>query len=460
MDRRRFMKVSSAAGLSLFTPVNRHAIASEDLAPFDGPYWITINLAGAWDSTLFCDPKGDVTDETGNGVVNQCYTQEDIVTHTYNGQSVRLAPGIRQNGSGDSYYHYQANGAGEPIHIIDHLSERGLTLINGIDAGLTNHRFGEQMAMSGSTQVDFPTLAALVAYQRLVDRPDRNGPMPLLSFGGYDGSGDLLPVTRLNKLEVLRQITRPDVFGNGAAEIPMHRASTQNLIDEAVAHRQVRLNNGVRLPTRRRAMSQLFIARSKEQHVGEILREFNFADFESLSDLRKQSYVALRAFKSGLSVSANLFLDGWDTHNNNDLGQTNKMWVLFRALAYIKDAAESLGIADRLNIIVGSDFGRTTHYSSVGNPNSGKDHHPVTSWMTMLWDQGRDSGLRVIGETDHRVLARPLNAALEPTEDSDGTMLTPALIHNELRRIAFEGTSGPVISDAYPLEAPELSLWS
>ena len=87
-DRRRFMKISSAAGLSLFTPINRHAIASEDLAPFDGPYWMTINLAGAWDSTLFCDPKGDVTDETGNGVVNQCYTQEDIVTRVYQGQTV------------------------------------------------------------------------------------------------------------------------------------------------------------------------------------------------------------------------------------------------------------------------------------------------------------------------------------------------------------------------------------
>ena len=460
MDRRGFIKLSAAAGLSVFTPVNRHAIASEELVSFDGPYWMTINLAGAWDSTLFCDPKGDVTDETGNGVVNQCYTQEEIVTHAFNGQTIRLAPGIRQNGSNESYYHFQSNGASEPVHVVDHLSSRGLTVINGIDAGLTNHRFGEQMAMSGSTQADFPTLAALVAYQRLVDRPDRNGPMPLLSFGGYDGSGDLLPVTRLSKLEVLRQITQPDVFGSGANEIHMHRPATQRLIDDAVGARQLRLDSSVRLPSRRRSMSQLFVARRTEQHVGEILREFDFADFESLTDLRKQAYVALRAFKSGLSVSANLFLDGWDTHNRNDLGQTNRMWVLFRALTYIKDAAESLGIADRLNIVVGSDFGRTTHYSSVGNPESGKDHHPVTSWMTMLWHQNRDSGLRVIGETDHRVLAKPLNSVLEPVEGSNGTMLTPALIHNELRRIAFSQSAGSLITDAYPLESESLSLWS
>ena len=59
-------------------------------------------------------------------------------------------------------------------------------------------------------------------------------------------------------------------------------------------------------------MSQLFVARRTEQHVGEILREFDFADFESLTDLRKQA-MSRWAFKSGLSVSANLFLDSWDT---------------------------------------------------------------------------------------------------------------------------------------------------
>ena len=80
--------------------------------------------------------------------------------------------------------------------------------------------------------------------------------------------------------------------------------------------------------------------------------------------------------------------------------------------------------------------------------------------MTMLWDQSRDSGLRVIGETDNKVLAKGLNASLEPTDDPGATIVTPALIHNDLRRIAFEESSGPVISDAYPLAAPNLSLWS
>ena len=211
------------------------------------------------------------------------------------------------------------------------------------------------------------------------------------------------------------------------------------------------------------------MARAKEHHVGRLIQDFNFQDFENLGDLRKQAYVALRAFQQGLSVSANLLLNGWDTHAKNDLYQTNKMNVLFRALTYIKDAAETLiirdengaevgTVADRLNIVVGSDFGRTTHYSSVGNVDSGKDHHPVTSWMTMLWHQNRDSGLRVIGETTDAVLGKPLNAQLQPSADGTGVVMTPALIHNELRRLGGLGQGS--VADLYPLQSESLTLWS
>ena len=70
MHRRNFIKVSAAAGLSVLAPWSRHALAAEELIGFGGPFWITINLAGAWDSTLFCDPKGDLTDGSGNGPIN------------------------------------------------------------------------------------------------------------------------------------------------------------------------------------------------------------------------------------------------------------------------------------------------------------------------------------------------------------------------------------------------------
>ena len=221
-----------------------------------------------------------------------------------------------------------------------------------------------------------------------VARPKRTN--ATLSFGGYDGSGDLLPVTRLNKAGgASTNYSGSDAFLRWCGlEIHMHRPSTQRLIDEAVAARQMRLENGVRLPSRRRAMSQSLV-RSKEQHVGEILREFNFADFESLSDLRKQAYVALRAL-SGLSVSANLFLDGWDTHSKNDLGQTNKMWVLYASPTSKMPQRPRRSFKYRR----GFDFGRTTHYSTrtILNP-----QRPSSSYVVDDHAMGPESRYRSTG---------------------------------------------------------------
>ena len=167
--------------------------------------------------------------------------------------------------------------------------------------------------------------------------------------------------------------------------------------------------------------------------------------------------MALKSFKAGLSVSGNLILTGWDTHSRNDLYQTNRFYTLFSALVYIKDLAEELGIADSLNIVVGSDFGRTPHYSAVGNPDSGKDHHSVTSWMTMLWHQNRDQGLRVIGQTNDAVVASPLDQQLNPS--AQGTVLTPAMIHHELRLAA--GLRAGSIADQFPLDYTQtLPIWS
>ena len=120
-------------------------------------------------------------------------------------------------------------------------------------------------------------------------------------------------------------------------------------------------------------------------------------------------------------------------------------------------SAEQLGIADQLNIVVGSDFGRTPHYSAVGNPESGKDHHPVTSWMSMLWNESRDAGLRVVGETNDGVLAKPLNDELMPVE-SGGTMVTPALLHKNLRRLA--GIEGTMLDTRFALSGSDLSVWT
>ena len=459
MKRRNFVKWSAAAGLSLLTPLHRRALASEELRAFQGPFWMTINLRGAWDSTLFCDPKGEVTDGSGRGPVNQ-YTRDDIIEHQLGSGTIRLAPG--------AFYHHPTRG-GRVVHVLDHLESRGLTILNGVDAGLTSHPSGEQLAMTGSSAASFPTLAALVAYHNLVDRPEApNGPMPLLSFGGYDGTANLLPATRLSNLSALTQITLPDHIGPASEGKRIHGDRVNAAINAALQARQTQREAQVRLPDRVAAMSQLYVARAKEEHVGRLLAPGGFdpTTFEGLpsAGLERQAYVALKTFEAGLGVSANLIIDGWDSHSNNDGRQRELLGLLFRGLMYIKDLAEVLGLADRLNIMVGSDFGRTTFYKSreadqTPRANSGKDHHSVTSAMTMLWGSGLERGIRVVGETNDAVIARGLNDDLSTAPEGQGTVMTPAIIHQELRRVA--GLDQSLLAARFPLnlEAGQLTLW-
>ena len=97
-------------------------------------------------------------------------------------------------------------------------------------------------------------------------------------------------------------------------------------------------------------------------------------------------------------------------------------------MAYVMDEAERQGIADKVIVLVGSEFGRTPYY----NEDLGKDHWPITSMMLM--GPGITGG-RVIGGTDDEFLARtvdPVTLALDPS----GVHITPAHINAALRELA------------------------
>ena len=64
------------------------------------------------------------------------------------------------------------------------------------------------------------------------------------------------------------------------------------------------------------------------------------------------------------------------------------------ALDYLWTYAEQLGIADRLLVVVSSDFSRTPYYNS-GN---GKDHWNIGSYVIM--EKNRSFTNRAVGETD------------------------------------------------------------
>ena len=114
---------------------------------------------------------------------------------------------------------------------------------------------------------------------------------------------------------------------------------------------------------------------------------------------------------------------------------------------YLWDYAEIHGLADRLVVVMGSDFGRTNKY----NANGGKDHWPIGSFVVMEKNQRWTN--RVIGETDELHFARKINPVSLRRDDASGTLIHPRHIHQALRRyLGIENSEGSLL---YPFRETE-----
>ena len=148
------------------------------------------------------------------------------------------------------------------------------------------------------------------------------------------------------------------------------------------------------------------------------------------STLLRQVQVALLAFQSGVSMAADLFVSGFDTHANHDAEHEPALQHLTEAIDYLWTYAEQLGVADRITLFVGSDFGRTPRYNS-GN---GKDHWPVGSALFM--QKGAPWGNRVVGTTDEFHFARALNPDTLEVDEDNGRPIYPGDVQRAMRVLA------------------------
>ena len=143
------------------------------------------------------------------------------------------------------------------------------------------------------------------------------------------------------------------------------------------------------------------------------------------------------AFKTGVAVSADLWLGGFDTHDTHDADQGALMANLTDSVDYLWDYAEVHGVADRLVVVMGSDFGRTNLYNSQ----DGKDHWPIGSYLVMEKNQPWTN--RVVGKTDDLHFAHRINPTTLERDDANGTIIYPKHVHKALRRyLGIENSAG------------------
>jgi hypothetical protein len=404
MNRRTFLGWAGAAGVLATLPLARRASAE----PFAGPFLLTFHASGGWDPTLLCDPKGRENEEEADPV-NNYFTDEIEEIGPF-----KVAP---VDGHAAFFERFRDR----------------LLVINGVDTQTNSHEVGERYTWSGRMDPDSPALTAMFAGTSPV-RPS----LGFLSNGGYDITGGLVAPTRLGDTRTILELAYPDRLDENSATSLMLPEATLQRIAEARASRLDRLISGATLPRVQRAWTLLREARLGDSELATLAQVLP-TTLDGGSDLRRQAQVAMACFAAGVTVSANLTIGGYDTHGNHDTSHTAAMRSLIDGVTFAMNEAERLGIADKVIVVIGSDFGRTPWY----NDGMGKDHWSITSMMLM--GPGIRGG-RVVGGTTH--YQEPLLIDPSTSELSDaGVRITPADVHADLRRLLG-------IADA-----PEISRW-
>lgn len=403
MDRRNFIKAIGAGSLFATMPASFRLYGAP--AEFNGKLVITVQAEGGWDVTSFCDPKTNVP---GEWEINHWAREAEP------GQAgnISYAPFAQNEAFFQKYYN-------------------DMLVINGIDAQTNSHTAGVTHNWSGRISEGFPSLTALYAS---VLAPDL--PISYVNNGGFNATGNLIRYTRLDDTWQLLNVIYPNrPAGGGPEERWLNEADWQRVaqVREAELTALNAAENISSKQARNRANYQSALNNAASlkdfatvlRNAGDIQEPVESGNF--WSSFRRQAQLALLAMSAGVTASADLIHWGFDTHQNHDADHTWLLGELTGGLDYLWTYAEELGLADRLVVIVASDFSRTPHY----NDDNGKDHWPIGSMVVM--ERGVNWGNRMVGVTDEGHNAIPLNPSTLAEDSSNGTIIYPKHVMQSLR---------------------------
>ena len=406
MKRRAMLKTLVAAGVA----ASGFRLPLVHAADYRGKLFVFVQADGAWDPTSFCDPKANTP---GEPVINH-WAERDEVRQAGN---IPYAPFARNAAFFEKYH-------------------RRMLVINGVDAQTNSHTVGIVHNWSGRNSEGYPTTTALLAARYAPELP-----VPYLSFGGYSVTGGLTRFTRIDDANLLRDIANPAtrMFSDADwADLESFRDTKAARLEAAPGllpgdvhhrgfYRSAFATEGLKAYAD--AIPPEDQLEQNQEHVGE--------DRIFRSTLRRQAQLTVLAFKTGVAVAADLWLGGFDTHSYHDPDHEWLMGNLTDSVDYLWEYAEEHGVADRMVVVMGSDFGRTNFYNSA----EGKDHWPIGSFIVMEKNQPWTG--RAVGETDGLHFAYRMNPRTLRRDDTNGTIIYPKHVHKALRRyLGVENTPG------------------
>lgn len=387
-------------------------------ADYLGKLFVFVQAGGGWDPTSFCDPKANTPGEP-------------VINHWAERDEIRQAGNI-------AYARFAKNEAFFEKHY------RDMLVINGVDAQTNFHTVGIVHNWSGRNSEGCPTTTALLAAHYGNDLT-----VPYLSFGGFSTTAGVTRFTRIDHPRLLRNIASPGATSWSPEQRYLGEYDLADLELYRGESSRLRADDRTLLPMEARNLSYYASAFANAEglkaYASAIASEEGLeqpVEYQSYrgtyrSELRRQAQLAVLAFKTGVAVSADLWLNDFDTHAQHDPDQEWLLGNLAESVDYLWTYAEQHGVADRMVVVMGSDFGRTNFY----NADDGKDHWPIGSFVIMEKNQPWTN--RAVGETDDLHFAYRINPTTLRRDDSDGTIIYPKHIHKALRRyFGIENTAG------------------
>ena len=415
MKRRHFVRNVALAGAAVGTgfrvPLARGASGSDKLV-------VVVQADGGWDPTSFCDPK---TNQPG----------EPAITHW----SDMAEPGTAGN---LTYAPFADNQA-----FYDKYYDRML-VINGVDAQTNSHTTGIVHNWSGRAAEGFPSVTSLISAHCGPDLA-----MSYLSFGGFSRTEGVARFTRVPDPNVIINVAEPNLNpDNGRPDAFLPSADMARMLAAQRARTAALRGRSGLLPRAHRNRDLYATAADNRGGLAEFAAALPPIDeipageelaFDYYSSLKRQAVIALTAFKTGVSVCADLVLGGFDTHDNHDAQHGVLLTNLTQSIDFLWDLAETLGIADRLFVLIGSDFGRTNFY----NDDNGKDHWPIGSYIVMEKNQPWTN--RMVGSTDPLHFAHRVDPETLERDDTNGVLLHPRHVHKAVRTyLGLDGSEAAI----------------
>lgn len=401
MNRREFITYTTLGAAASAWPMRLYAQPE----PYSGRLLVVLQAEGGWDVTSFCDPKTNVP---GEREINQWARTMDI----QRAGNIDFAP-IAGNIEFFEKYH------------------RDMLVINGVDAQTNSHSTGVLHNWSGRSAAGFPGLTALFSAAHAPHIP-----LSYINFGGFSDTRRLIRSSRVSDFFALATLLQPNtlLFDRtrslvAAPQFSIIRQQQLARIEKLHAEAGYLPRSTYNIESQRAALNSKVLL----ERLVDLLPTQNELEPriqvnpEVSSTLRQQIQLLILTFRAGIASSADLHFRGFDTHSRHDELHTPLLAHFTEAVDYFWDYAEQQGVADRITLVAGSDFGRTPHY----NAEEGKDHWPIGSVLIM--EKNPAWGDRVVGVTDEGHNALSINPRTLARDDSEGTIIYPKHVHNALR---------------------------